>query len=59
MYYNTEYKLTYFENDSDTLYRKELLDIFNLKDIDSFDKLEKTQNILFNKLHFNKKYLLN
>ena len=35
MYYNTEYKLTYFKNDDDTLYRKELLDVFNLKDIDS------------------------
>ena len=41
MYYNTEYKLTYFEKDSDTLYRKELLDVFNLKNIDSFDELEK------------------
>ena len=53
MYYNTEYKLTYFENDSDTLYRKELLDVFNLKDVDSFDELEKTQNILFNKFKDN------
>ena len=53
MYYNTEYKLTYFENDDDTLYRKELLDVFNLKDIDSFDELEKTQNILFNKFKDN------
>lgn len=53
MYYNTEYKITYFEKDDDTLYRKELLDVFYLKDIDSFDKLENTQNILFNKFKNN------
>ena len=36
--YNYSLKLTYYESDSDTIYRKELLNAFKLKEYD-FNKI--------------------